>query len=148
MFEKVRMAKYALPWYQMYHDAPVTAQVSLRTGMYIGMLGIVVLCFPGYVSELILSTQAGTAMTAPSTGWIQVGGILASLFGFYYLGAAWDDCEGRKPIRFYQATVLGRLFLCIGFCSLVALQKMNSWLLVLAAINLISAASLWRSMVI
>ncbi len=56
-----------------------------------------------------------TFRSTVSAGWIQVGGILASLFSFYYFGAALDDSAGRKPIFFYKV----RKDICggVGCCS-------------------------------
>ena len=62
------------------------------------------------------------------------------LFGFYYAGAAADDCEGRPPLRFYQSTVVARAFLSCVFVVLVATRQCEPRLLVLAAVN---AASAW-----
>lgn len=79
-------------------------------------------------------------------GWIRVGGTLASLFGFYYLGAAVDDMEGRFPLRFYQATVAGRAWLSAVFVWLVATGQSERGLLALAAVNLLSAWSQHRTL--
>lgn len=68
-----------------------------------------------------------------------MGGILALLFGFYYIGAACDDCEGRFPLRFYSSTVYGRLLLTAVFCLLAASKQCESAILVLALINALSA---------
>ena len=77
--------------------------------------------------------------SVPGVGWIRVGGTLASLFGFYYIGAALDDVEGRFPLRFYQATILGRVFLSAVFSWLVLSGQSERGLLVLALVNLASA---------
>ena len=70
-----------------------------------------------------------------------MGATLALLFGAYYLGAALDDREGRKPLRMYQATVLGRGLLALLFCGLVAGGQCGAGLLLLAATNAVGA---WR----
>jgi hypothetical protein len=77
---------------------------------------------------------------------VRVGGVLASLFGFYYGGAALDDCEGRPPLRFYQATILGRLWLSAAFCALVACGECPRGLLLLAGANAASALALHRAL--
>ena len=83
----------------------------------------------------------------PSYGWIRVGGTLSTLFGFYYLGAALDECEKRPmPRRFYQATIVGRLFLSAVFGLLVAIGQVPRELLVLAVVNLWSAWAMHRTM--
>ena len=80
------------------------------------------------------------ACSALEAGWVRVGATLALLFGAYYLGAALDDAEGRKPLRMYQATVLGRLLLAAVFSALVAAGQCGHGLLALAAVNLAGAA--------
>jgi len=77
-------------------------------------------------------------------GWVRVGGTLASLFGFYYFGAALDDVEGRFPYRFYQSTVTGRLFLAVIFSALVLTEQSHMGLLVLAFANIASALAMNR----
>lgn len=52
-----------------------------------------------------------------------------------------DDLEGRKPVRMYQATVLGRVFLALVFTWLVASRQGGPGLLLLGAAN---AAGAWR----
>lgn len=83
----------------------------------------------------------------PSAGWSRVGGVLCILFGSYYIGCAWDDAEGRFPRRFYQSTVIGRLFLCFAFLGLVLVGQLPKGLMILAAVNALSAWSLHRAMV-
>lgn len=77
-------------------------------------------------------------------GWVRVGGSLASLFGFYYFGAALDDVEGRFPYRFYQSTVFGRLFLAVIFSALVLSEQSHVSLLVLVFANIASAFAMNR----
>ncbi len=79
--------------------------------------------------------------SAVGPGWIRVGATLAVLFGAYYLGAAMDDMEGRKPLRMYQATILGRVLLAAVFTGLAACGQCGAGLLLLAAVN---AAGAWR----
>ena len=80
----------------------------------------------------------------PATGWIRVGGTLASLFGFYYIGAGLDDMEGRFPLRFYQVTILGRIFLSIVFALLVVTKQSPRGLLLLSVVNILSAGAMAR----
>lgn len=77
------------------------------------------------------------------SGWVRVGGVLAALYGAYYVGAALDDAEGRHPRRFYAATVAGRLALSAAFVGLVALRECEPGLLLLAAANAASSGLLW-----
>lgn len=79
-------------------------------------------------------------------GWVRVGGVLASLFGAYYVGAALDDAAGRPPLYFYKATVVGRLLLSASFAYLVATGQCEAGLLALAAMNALSALVLQRAL--
>jgi hypothetical protein len=74
-----------------------------------------------------------------------VGGVLASLFGVYYIGAAHGDVTNRGLLSFYEATILGRFWLAAVFCLLVALGKSQWQLLILAGANLLGAASMYRA---
>lgn len=80
----------------------------------------------------------------PDVGWVRVGGTLASLFGFYYFGAAFDDVEGRFPFRFYQSTISGRIFLALVFSVLVLAGQSHRSLLILALANIASAFAMNR----
>lgn len=79
-------------------------------------------------------------------GWVRVGGVLASLFGAYYVGAALDDAAGRQPLYFYRATVVGRLLLSAAFTYLVASGQCEAGLLALAAANALSSLALHRAL--
>lgn len=68
--------------------------------------------------------------------------MLATLFGFYYWGAARDDCEGRQPLRFYWATISGRLWLSAAFACLVVGGECPKGLLVVALANIVNAWAL------
>lgn len=74
--------------------------------------------------------------------WIRVGGVLASLFGFYYIGAAHGDFTGRGLESFYRSTVYGRAFLGIAFTALVLTGKSQWQLLILAGVNVLGALSM------
>ena len=78
--------------------------------------------------------------------WIRIGGVLASLFGFYYVGAAHGDITHKGLESFYRSTVYGRLFLVIAFVVLVALKKSQWQLLILAGLNLLGAASMHKAL--
>lgn len=71
--------------------------------------------------------------------------MLASLFGFYYLGAAHGEVTNRGLLSFYESTIIGRAWLALVFCLLVALKKSQWQLLILAAANLAGAASMRRA---
>lgn len=79
-------------------------------------------------------------------GWVRVGGVLAALFGSYYLGAALDDAAGRLPLFFYQTTIAGRLALSAAFVYLVATRQCEAGLLLLAAANAASSLLLRRAL--
>ena len=66
-------------------------------------------------------------------------GTLASLFGTYWLGAAWGEATGSMLAGFYKATVFGRLGLAVVFAWLVASRQVSSGLLVLGGLNAIGA---------
>lgn len=78
-------------------------------------------------------------------GWVRVGGVLAALFGAYYIGAALDDAAGRQPAHFYASTIVGRLLLSAAFCYLVASRQCEAGLLWLAAANAASSGLLWHA---
>lgn len=81
-----------------------------------------------------------------AAGWVRVGGVLAALFGSYYVGAALDDAAGRAPRYFYRSTIAGRLLLSAAFAALVALRQCEPGLLWLAAANAASSLLLVRAM--
>ncbi len=80
-----------------------------------------------------------------TSGWIRVGGVLAALYGFYYIGAALDDAAGCTPKHFYASTIAGRLVLSAAFAGLVAARQCEPALLWLAAANAVSSMLLWRA---
>jgi hypothetical protein len=72
---------------------------------------------PQWRQHLVRGRQAPVTNFAPcqrsavTCGWIRVGGILAALFGVYYVGAAAGDAYGSfQPI--YAATVVGGSSVC------------------------------------
>lgn len=122
-----------------FNSAPPTAKVAFKTGVYIAGLGLALLLFPQSVIQLF-----STSTSMPAVGWVRVGGTLASLFGFYYFGAALDDVEGRFPYRFYQSTVAGRFFLAVIFSALVLTEQSHMSLMVLVIANIASAIAMNR----
>ncbi len=87
---------------------------------------------------------------AVTAGWIRVGGILAALFGFYYLGVGWAERQEMHnhssispAVGFYVSTILGRAFLCAAFCVLVLSGQVGRTLLLPAAVNLLSALNMY-----
>jgi len=76
-------------------------------------------------------------------GWIRVGGVLASLYGFYYLGAGYADRQSHQASQgFYRATVWGRLFLFAAFSIIVWRREVERTLLIPAVINLLGALTM------
>ena len=78
--------------------------------------------------------------------WLRVFGVLAMLFGCYYLGAAHGDITGRGLDSFYISTIVGRALLCLAFTALVLLGKSQWQLMLLAALNFCGAASMQRAL--
>jgi hypothetical protein len=95
-----------------------------------------------FCTPKIVSAAPLISCSVPDVGWVRVGGTLAYLFGFYYFGAALDDVEGRFPYRFYQSTVIGRLFLAVVFLVLVLTEQSHRSLLILVAANIVSALAM------
>ena len=65
--------------------------------------------------------------------------MLASLYGFYYLGAATDQQASQG---FFRATVWGRLFLFVAFSIIVWRKEVERTLLIPAVINLLGAVTM------
>jgi uncharacterized membrane protein len=108
--------------------------------VYISLAGLAVLVAPATTFGVLFAFL-------PSTGWLRIGGVLCQLFGAYYIGAAADDAEGRRPLQFYRATVWGRAALTAAFVALWAAGECERGVLVLAAINAMSAWVLHRAMI-
>jgi hypothetical protein len=75
--------------------------------------------------------------------------MLASLFGFYYLGAAHGDrasgggAAAAKALGgFYYSTVVGRLLLFVVFAVIVAAGEVGLGLLLPAVANLVGGVSM------
>ena len=76
-------------------------------------------------------------------GWIRVGGVLASLYGFYYLGVGFADRQQQPTSQgFYRATVWGRLFLFAAFSVIVWRREVERTLLIPAVINFLGALAM------
>ena len=71
-----------------------------------------------------------------------MGGTLAALFGFYYLGAAHGEVTGTGLRGFYASTVIGRLVLSAIFLILRYRQEVGNGLVILAALNAAGALSM------
>jgi hypothetical protein len=62
------------------------------------------------------------------------------------LGTALGDIYGRSN-SFYVSTVFGRVFLVISLSIIVASRELHPSLLILAAVNLFGAISMWYALV-
>ena len=71
-----------------------------------------------------------------------MGGTLAALFGFYYLGAAYGEITGSGLHGFYSSTVLGRLALSGIFLWLRIKGEAGFGLVIIAALNAAGALSM------
>lgn len=124
-----------------------TWSMALRTSLYISSIGIVAILFPQVVLRCMVLLSSDPQQGVLPTMYIQLGGTLASLFGFYYAGAAMDDIQGRYPENFYKSTIAARYFLAIIFAVLFyANQKQHLWLVLLGTMNALSAFMLQRAM--
>lgn len=134
-------------------DKPQTAIVALRTSLYITSIGVLALLFPSFLINVLWKCFDPNAnysvpeASLPGPLFVQVGGVLAMLFGFYYLGAALDDIEGRYPLYFYRATVGGRYFLAV-VCTLLFLTQgiQQGWLILVSVMNAVSAVVMHKAM--
>lgn len=72
-----------------------------------------------------------------------MGGVLASLYGFYYLGAGYADKQREQASQgFYRATVWGRLYLFAAFAVIVWRKEVGRMLLIPAVVNLLGAITM------
>ncbi|KAL3684684.1 hypothetical protein R1sor_002706 [Riccia sorocarpa] len=132
-----------------------TAQVALFTGIYISVAGLFLFSFPKLFGILF-------DLQHVSLGWIQVGAVLAVVFGVYYIGTAVGDMRGIQGAQaFYYSTVVGRIFLFFSFTWLVIIGAVPSPLLLdhsleqsltlldkqVGFINLLGAGLMWRALV-
>ncbi|KAL2651432.1 hypothetical protein R1flu_019560 [Riccia fluitans] len=117
------------------------AQVALFTGIYISVAGLLLFSFPKLFGILF-------DLQHVSLGWIQVGAVLAVVFGVYYIGTAVGDMRGIQGAQaFYYSTVVGRTFLFFSFTWLVITGAVPSPLLVVGFINLLGAGLMWRALI-
>ena len=64
-------------------------------------------------------------------------GVLASVFGVYWLAAAYGEATGQQLRAFYAGTVLGRLWLAGAFAVLS--NELGPGLLLLGGLNAVGA---------
>lgn len=77
---------------------------------------------------------------------IRVGGTLTTLYGFYYLGAAFGEINHSGMQGFYRSTIVGRVFLAVCFSIFVGLGECPPALLLLAALNVVGAWIMHKSL--
>lgn len=119
-------------------------KVVLRTGVYIGCIGLMALFLPRLVVDVVRMLTLAATVSIDSI-FVRLGGLLCLLFGAYYVGAALDDLDGNPPIRFYRTTVYMRwAFATVCLLLVWSDSSGHLWLLGLAAINAASAAALHR----
>ncbi|DBA85210.1 TPA: hypothetical protein ACH3X2_005916 [Trebouxia sp. C0005] len=113
------------------------ASAAMFTGAYILVAGLALIVFPLLTFGLLFDPRL------LPVGWIRVGGVLASLYGFYYLGTGYVDRQSHQASQgFYQATVWGRLFLFAAFSIIVWRREVERTLLIPAVINLLGALTM------
>ncbi|BBM98405.1 septum site-determining protein MinC [Marchantia polymorpha subsp. ruderalis] len=116
------------------------ARTALFTGIYIFILGLLLLGSPELFG-LLFHVQT------VSRGWIQVGAVLAVVFGVYYIGTAVGDLSGiRGAEAFYYSTIVGRIFIFLSFAWLVFVRAVPSALLIVGTVNLVGALLMWRAL--
>lgn len=123
-----------------------TSITALRTSIYITLVGIVGLVFPGCVIQCMTCLSKDPLQSLIPRMYIQLGGTLACLFGLYYAGAAFDDIQGRYPVGFYTSTVIGRYFLAMIFGLMYFMHgRLHTWVLLLGIMNALSAGMMQRA---
>lgn len=123
-----------------------TSSIATRTSLYITGIGIFALLFPNLAIQCMVLVSYDLKQAALPPIYVQLGGALACLFGFYYGGAAMDDRQGRYPVRFYTSTIRGRYFLATVFGILFFIHGcLHLWVLILGIMNASSAFLLQRA---
>lgn len=113
------------------------ASAAMFTGAYVLVAGLALILFPLLTFGLLFDPRI------LPIGWIRVGGVLASLYGFYYLGVGFADRQQQPTSQgFYRATVWGRLFLFAAFSVIVWRREVERTLLIPAVINFLGALAM------
>lgn len=110
-----------------------TARVAAFTGTYILAVGMAVLIAPQTVFGLLFDTRL------IHQAWIRVLGVLAAVFGIYWLSCSAGEATGHGLPAFYVGTVIGRLLLAAAFASLS--RQLGPGLLLLGLLNAAGALS-------
>ncbi|MEP7384186.1 MAG: hypothetical protein ABI910_21095 [Gemmatimonadota bacterium] len=98
-------------------------------GLYAVVAGLGLVLTPAFVLSLLQFPPA-------ADGWVRVAGVLAITVGAYHIVAARNEL-----LPYVRATIPVRLGFALGLAALVATAQMPIALLLLAAIDLVSA--LW-----
>ena len=72
--------------------------------------------------------------------------LLFALFLASDVGTAIGDTEGSGARGFYASTVAGRILIFIAFCYLVSQKFVQQQLILLAALNLVSAVGMYYAL--
>lgn len=110
------------------------ARSVLYFGIYLYVVGITLIVAPNFLLSL-------TQMPETQEVWIRVVGLLVLVLAFYYQQA------GSKNITaFFPLTVVARMFVFLGFLSLVLLKFASPMLLGFGVIDLLSAIWTWQAL--
>lgn len=98
------------------------SQVAFLTGAYIFTVGVALLLFPERLFGIFFDLKSVGRL------WIQVGAIIAVVFGIYYIGTAFGDAKGCNGAdSFYMSTVIGRIFLLVGRFTCCSPPPFHCW---------------------
>jgi len=106
----------------------------LAFGVYLLVLGIGLLLVPNTL--LALFGQPPTREP-----WLHVVGLVVLVLGLYYLGAAREEVTA-----FFRWTLVGRPLALVVLIVLVAAGSAPAFVLILGAIDAVSAAWTWRAL--
>eukprot|EP00184_Porphyridium_aerugineum_P004604 CAMPEP_0184696482 /NCGR_PEP_ID=MMETSP0313-20130426/3756_1 /TAXON_ID=2792 /ORGANISM="Porphyridium aerugineum, Strain SAG 1380-2" /LENGTH=284 /DNA_ID=CAMNT_0027155111 /DNA_START=55 /DNA_END=905 /DNA_ORIENTATION=+ len=139
--DTVSKASIPTPWSPLTLSSR-TRLVTFLTGAYIFIAGTLLLLFPSQVFKIIApSVVVFRQSTSVSQLWIQIGAVLAQLFGFYYLGEAFLPFKG-----FLLGSVIARAYLFVAFMVIqfqsLTIPRPPLLIPVLALLNAISALSM------
>lgn len=117
------------------------SKVATFTGAYIFIAGIALLLFPESFFGLLFDFKRS------ARSWIRVGGVLAAVFGIYYIGTAWGDAKGCNGANsFYISTIVGRAFIFLSFWWLAVHGALGLSLFAVGTVNLIGALTMLNAL--
>ncbi|KAA8493724.1 hypothetical protein FVE85_4861 [Porphyridium purpureum] len=119
------------------------ASAALVTGIYIFVVGSILLLFPSAVFRTIMPRVQLVPNLGVSTLWIRVGAVMCQLFGIYYLADGWSHLRS-----FALGTVAGRAYLFLAFVGIMIHERNGTAALAaFAVLNLVGAAIMLRALV-